>query len=265
MVKSNNKRIALRLDDVGASSKKYEIYSNKHLNLGGDFRLSANWLFLKYIPGLSAWGPYKELSADQWLRILELLELYNAKLTVGITATWVRSKKDLIPFPEKFPAQADIIRQAANEGKIEVANHGLTHCVLHKNVFRPKLFSGNRQFHREFWDWLPREVHMEHMTRSQGILQEWLGKTVVTLVPPGNVYSTATIEAARENGIRFISCETRPRKTMGIRILGNKETFPFHDRDIVRNGIDWLEGVLKKYQTYDFVQVNDLAELHIND
>ena len=117
--------------------------------------------FLKYLPWFKAWGPYDEMNDAQWQKVLDLLIKYSAKLTVGITASWVDKDGDLVPFPEKFPAQAHILKQGWKEGLLEIANHGLTHCVVGKHL--PRLFSSNRKYHREFWDWVPREIHFDHL------------------------------------------------------------------------------------------------------
>ena len=84
------KSISLRMDDVGASSKLYEQYSKKLYGL-------ANISFLKRLPYFKAWGPYPELTAFDWSVIANILETYNAKLTVGITASWV--SKNCLPWP----------------------------------------------------------------------------------------------------------------------------------------------------------------------
>ena len=91
-------------------------------------------------------------------------------MTVGITACWAITENELIPFDEKFPDQASILREGSEEGLIEIANHGLCHCVLTDNLFHPRLFSSNRKYHREFWSWLPDEYHKVHVETSQEIL-----------------------------------------------------------------------------------------------
>ena len=53
------------MDDVGASSKKYEVYSKL---------LFGNFLFLKYIPPFKAMGPYNELTVDNWDEIISILD-----------------------------------------------------------------------------------------------------------------------------------------------------------------------------------------------
>lgn len=252
-------RIALRLDDVGASSKKYEIYSNHSWKVCG-LSISANWLFLKYLNSFKCWGPYRELIVDEWFGIYDLLEKYGAKLTVAVTAAWVKSNGCLIPFPERFPEEATALKEGLDQGLIEIANHGLTHCVLKNNLFKPKWFSSNRSYHREFWDWLPYDVQKEHINRSQDILQGWFGTDIVTFVPPGNVFTDATLEIAQKYGLRYVSCSKPPKTDNDFVIISGKQVVPFHDRDIVINGIEWLREQLVKRQDKQFCFIGELGE-----
>jgi peptidoglycan/xylan/chitin deacetylase (PgdA/CDA1 family) len=248
------------MDDIGAASKRYEVYA-KPLRLPGRMSQIGDILFLKYLPPLRAWGPYRELTAQEWRRILEILRTSRARMTVGITAAWVTWSGDLIPFPERFPGEAQVIRDGVNGGLIEVANHGLTHCVLERHAFRPRLFTGNRREHREFWDRIPEARQREHLERAQGILQGWLGTSVVTFVPPGNVFGDATIRAARAAGLRILSCETASRELDGLRILGNERVRAFHDRDLVQDGIERLGLIIdeERARGRDIVFVRQLA------
>ena len=105
------KNIALRIDDIGASSKRYEVYSNYPF---------CNFFFIKYIYPFKAWGPYSELTVDEWKIIFDILVKYNAKLTVGVTCSWVSNKSELIPFYDKFPKQSEILKQALDDGLIDI-------------------------------------------------------------------------------------------------------------------------------------------------
>lgn len=232
------------MDDVGASSKRFEVYA-RPLPLPGRMSLLGNVLFLKYLPPLRAWGPYREMTADEWERVLELLVRRDARLTVGITAAWVTRESELIPFPERFPAQAAVISRGVREGRLEVADHGLTHCVVEGRRFLPNAFRGNRSAHREFWDWIPAETQRAHLARAQSILEGWLGRRVVTFVPPGNVFGDATIAAARDAGLRVLSCSTARASADGMAIVPDTAGVrPFHDRDIVLHGVAWLERLI---------------------
>lgn len=247
-----NKVIALRMDDIGASSKKFEVYSKKWKGLG-------NVLFLKHLPYFKAWAKYPEMTAPQIEKMLEVLQKYNAKLTVGVTASWVNYDGSLEAYPEKYHDAAMALRDGLQDGLIEVANHGLTHCVLKNKAFRPKWFSSNRNYHREFWDWVDREDHFEHLKKSQDILQGFFKEPITTLIPPGNVFCDATLDAAEKYGIKLLNCQTSDRKYNKIRVLSNENVCAFHDKELVELGIVWLENTIKKHADKKFVFVKELA------
>jgi peptidoglycan/xylan/chitin deacetylase (PgdA/CDA1 family) len=245
------KTLALRIDDIGASTKEYEVYSKKWFGLG-------NFLFLKNMSYFRAWAKYREMTADEWYKVFELLEKYNAKLTVGVTASWVNYDGSSIHFNDKFPDEAKALKFGLNKGLIEIANHGLTHCVTKNNLFRPKLLSSNRRYHREFWNWLGRDMHFEHVRKSQEILQDFFEISIQTLIPPGNVYCDFTIEAAKKYGIKCINCQTPDQVIDEVVILSNDKIYAFHDKEIVENGIAWFEDVLRKNKEYRCVFVGEL-------
>jgi peptidoglycan/xylan/chitin deacetylase (PgdA/CDA1 family) len=241
-------KLSLRIDDIGASSKQFELYSKYPL---------CNVFFLKQNNFWGSWGPYREMTPDEWEQVFEILNKYNAKLTVSITACWVDKNNSLIPFPVKFPEEAKKLKEGFRNGLIEIANHGLTHCVVGKHL--PKLFSSNREFHREFWDWVDEEQHFEHVRKAQQILQDYFETKVTTFVPPGNVYAEATISAAKQNGIKLINCLTiKQTKIEGINVKGNDNMLVFHDREFVLKGTDWLEEQLSKTQDAEYCFVRDL-------
>lgn len=244
------KSIALRMDDVGASSKHFEVYSKRWRGLG-------NFLFLKYLKAFKAWGRYEEMSPIQWRELIDLLVQENACLTVGITAAWVEYDGTLVPFPEKFPTVVPVIKEGIERGVLEIASHGLTHCVLKDHAFRPRAFSSNRTFHREFWDWLPAEVHKEHLRRSKEILEATFGP-IITLIPPGNVFSNATLVAAHEQGFQIVNCNTTSRNSHGLKVIGNDQVLAFHDKEIVEEGIQWLATRLKDLKDTKYLFVRDL-------
>ena len=232
-------RLCLRIDDIGASTKRHAVYSNK-------LRGAGNWLFLKYLPGLRAWGRYREMEAEEWETVFSLLRKFRAKLTVGITACWVEYDGTLVPFPEKHPGEAAKLREGMREGLLEIANHGLTHCIVDGLKFRPRAFASNRSFHREFWGYLPPEHHIRNLERSQAILQGYFGAPITSFIPPGNVFSDATVSACRAVGITRINCQTQRRALPGFEIHGNEGVLAFHDRELVLQGPGWLANRLAR-------------------
>jgi len=99
----DQKKIALKIDDIGVSAKKFEVYSKKWFELG-------IFLFLKYLSYFKAWGGYREMSADEWYAVFDLLTKYNAKLTVGVTVTWVNYDGASVYFFENFKDEAKALQ-----------------------------------------------------------------------------------------------------------------------------------------------------------
>ena len=259
MAASNARLVAFRMDDVGACSKRYEVYSDWSCGIG-PLRISGNWLFLKYLPPLKKWGPYREMTAKEWYQIFQLLQRAQATLTVAVTAAWVESDTAIIPFPEQFPEEAAALREGVRDGLIEIANHGLTHCVVEGQTFKPRWWSSNRQFHREFWAWVPDEIQEDHLRRSQEILQEAFQTEVVTFVPPGNVFTPSTLEIARRYGLRYVSCRASGQNSGPMIMIDDEGVQAFHDRDIVLRGVSWLQHQLKGAAGATVCTVRQLAE-----
>lgn len=254
--------VALRMDDVGAASKRHEVHGLTRLRVAGlSVPFPGNLLFLKYLPPIKCWGPYRELGPAELETMLERLVLAKARLTIAVTAGWVEDDGSITPYPSKFPAASHVLRQGVERGILEIANHGYTHCVLQDGRFRPRLFSGNRTEHREFYDWLPESVHREHIRRAQGILQDLIGRPVETLVPPGNVLSRKTLAAAAEAGLRVVSClgASAWAPADGLAFLDDERVVAFHDRDLVLGGAAPLDRLLAAAPPGGYVTVGEAA------
>lgn len=247
------RKIALRMDDIFASSKQYEVYSNRLRGMG-------NFLFLKYLPYFKNWGPYREMNFKQWQQLFSILAKYKARLTVAVTACWVTGDSRLVPFFEKFPNEAKLLKEGLDEGLIEIANHGLTHCIVGKH--RPLLFGNNREYHREFNDCLSGEEQKEHLYKSQKLLQDYFQTNIITFVPPGNMWTPATEKYCFECGIETIS-SSKPAKSQikgGIFFIGSEDVFSFHDRDIVLGGLKFFEDIFENHKNTQFVTINDMVQ-----
>lgn len=254
---------ALRLDDVGAASKRHEVYGVTRVGVGPlTVPFPGNFLFLKYVPPIRRWGPYRELSAPEWEAMLAALEAAGSRMTVALTAGWVERDGRVVPFPVKYPDVAALLRDGVRRGLLEIANHGYTHCLLADQAFRPRLFAGNRQYHREFYDWLPEAAHREHLRRAQDILQDCFGLPVLTLVPPGNLLSPKTLAAAVEVKLRYLSCHgaARWRGFDGITPVDEARVTAIHDRDVVLGGLAAFRTLMAAAPDGRFVTVRDLAE-----
>ncbi len=251
MLESGPDKLALRIDDIGASSKHHLYYTK---------RWYTNWGPLRDRRLLGHWAPYREMGPNDWLSLYKVLEKYGSKLTVGVTACWVEDDGTLVPFPDKFPNEAEALGEGVSKGLVEIANHGLTHCVLKDQKYRRRAFFGtNRPYHREFWEWVPAAEQRSHLTRAQTILTEYFRTPITTLVPPGNVYSRATLQICKEIGLRTINCE-RPSlaSSESPKVIGDDQVLPFHDREIVEMGVGWLERKLQSFRVPPQLFIRDL-------
>ena len=242
------KKIVFRMDDVGASSKKFEVYSKVKFG---------NFLFLKKLPYFKAWGPYEELTVDNWKQIFDFIGNNNFKLSLGITAAWVDEKNNIIPFYEKFPDQAKIIKDFMKDNFLEINNHGLTHCVVGSHL--PRLFSSNRKYHREFWDWVPYETQYKNLTKSCKIFENWLGITPKIFVPPCNVYCENTVKIFKKLNFDAINSSNIIGSPTNIKIINNENVFAFHDREVDLYGVSWLKKIYKNFSlNHEFKFLNEI-------
>jgi peptidoglycan/xylan/chitin deacetylase (PgdA/CDA1 family) len=252
-------KACFRMDDVGASSKYFERHGRTRLNWGGiKIPFPGNFWFFKSIPPTRRWGPYRELSAQEWEAILKILEKNKARMTVAVTASWVEENGTLTPFPEKFPAPCQVIRQGVASGLLEIANHGMTHCVVEDFKFLPRFWTDNRKYHREFWEWVPEKIQKGHIDRSQDILEKAFGVRPLTFVPPGHVYTAQTLELAYQAGLRILSCGRTPPVSSPLRFIEESRVTAFHDRELVLFGLEWLEEKLFENKNLPFCFVKEL-------
>ena len=247
---SFNNKLILRFDDIGASSKIYNQHGEKLFrvrNIPLFYFPLANFLFFKRIWPFAKAGPYDELTTSEWKNFLQIFKEENIRPLIAITAAWVDEKSRLIPFPSKFPEEAGILKHALEEGMIEIANHGLTHCVVNKHL--PKLFSSNRKFHREFWPYLDQSIHTEHILQSQKILEDYFQTKIDTFVPPGNIWSIKTYRALQQTNIKNVLCNKYMLDSLEpmekIKFMKDQDhCLVFHDLDLKLHGPGWLRKTI---------------------
>ena len=92
---------------------------------------------------------------------------------------------------------------------------------------------------------LDQTVHTEHILKSQEILENFFGKPVEILVPPGNMWSVKTYRSLSGTNIKKIMCNKYMQDSEEIMsgvefIKDNENTFAFHDRELKLFGSEWL-------------------------
>lgn len=248
---------ALRMDDVGASTKWF----NWH---GVEGRKWGHWFLNKAAP-FGRWGPYRELRHDDWSDIADILDATGSRLTVGVTATWVTWNGELIPFPTRFPDEARILKDLCQDGLVEIACHGLTHCVLKGHAFRPRWNAPNRWAHREFHDFIGASEHRDHLERATNILATFFSRDIKTFIPPGNLWTPATEFAALSCGYRYLasleSVAPTGHATSGLVYVGTGVSEACHDRDIRCHGAEYLEQLIGRMPFRRSVTIAEMGAL----
>ncbi len=235
-----------RIDDIGASTKYFNQHGKKWVTLFGKVRIPfplANFWFFKRIEPFRGWAKYDELTSREWKIFLDIFEKNKIVPVIAITATWVDKNSRLIPFPEKFPEEARILKEAFLNGKIIIANHGLTHCVVGKHL--PRFFSSNREYWREFYSHIEENVHKDHIIKSQKILEDFFEKPIEIFVPPGNIWSIKTYKAFMGTNIKKVMANKYMSdsdvKMENIEFQDDEhDVCVFHDRELKLFGAKWL-------------------------
>lgn len=242
-----------RIDDIGASTKHFNQYGRKKFYHRGKpyfyFPLANLWFFKRIWP-FKMWGKYNELTAPEWQACIEVFLSHGIRPIIAITAAWVDEQSQLIPFPIKFPELAAVLKNAYHNNNITIANHGLTHCVVGQH--RPRFFSSNRHFHREFWPDLDYDLHVYHIQQSQQILESYFGKAIEVFVPPGNIWSVKTYRALLQTNIKTVSCNRYMMDSNEpmTRVRFSDDTIDcvvLHDKDLLKNGAARLDSIIKTY------------------
>ncbi len=241
-----------RIDDIGASTKHFNQHAKKRIRLFGRIPFYvpfANIWFLKRIEPFRGWAKYDELTAGEWRAFLEIFKRHGIIPIIAVTACWVERNGTLVPFPQKFPEEAAVLKEAVVDNRIIIANHGLTHCVVGKHL--PRFWGSNRQFHREFLPELSKELHRDHILRSQEILEDFFGRPIKILIPPGNLWSKKTYEALNGTNINTIMCNRymadSNENMKGITFIPDAEgVIAFHDRELKLYGTKWLLRLIQK-------------------
>lgn len=157
----------IRIDDLGASSKRYERWS--HHTWANVWPLYNRQFF-------GAWGPYRELTADELDQIFKVVAHASKTITVAITAYWVKRNGSLMAYHRRFPAQAAMVAYWARRGVVEVAAHGMTHCV--PGFHRHRWIGNNRYWHRDRHPW---------RAEAKRSIESWLDLPVTRFVEPGQI------------------------------------------------------------------------------
>ncbi len=249
-----------RLFNQHAKTRKINVFLLKKIPI----LFFANWLFIKRTKILKGWAPFPEISPKKLLEISNLLQKFDCSATLAITATFLDENSKFIPFFEKYPEQSKIIKDGVRKKIFHIANHGLTHCVVNKKKYLPKLFSSNRKYHREFYNWIPYSIKEDHIIKSNKLLEKYFNIKIDTFVPPGNVWCKDTEEILIKEGIKIILTDKKNINSnkQELKVI-NYDMISIHTKDIVEGSKEYFSNLLKendyKVKSFsEFCKINNI-------
>ncbi len=202
-------------------------------------------------------------NVDLEIKHIEILNKYQVPGTFGVIPnasinTQNMDNKQFVPF-ESGDVRVDALIDAVQSGLIEVGLHGFTHQTCDPVVFS------------EFFG-LPYEIQRERIVLGKKTLEELLGTTVITFIPPYNVYDGNTVAACRSAGIEIFSASAEApyaREYSGMIFLHSMTGLKGLDRVIesaTSLGLSEPIFIMVLYHSYDFaesgsnISLTDLSE-----
>ncbi|HUJ10021.1 MAG TPA: polysaccharide deacetylase family protein [Verrucomicrobiae bacterium] len=172
----------------------------------------ASWWLLKHKKQI--------LQADDYRRILDILEQFDAKLTVMCVPA-IPYGKHFVPWWEwtrQFDGIFEQLHRGVSSGRIEIGCHGLTHLTIGRAApSRLREWLGrrrNRQHNptREFYDDLRRrsisdEAQLEHIQISMALLSKFFGCRIRSFTPGAHNWDDGTEKSAALAGLEFFAAD----------------------------------------------------------
>ena len=124
-------------------------------------------------------------------RFLGIFAEHEAPLSVGVVPRYANQ------FPLAEDAEKlDLLRTHMASGRVWAALHGYTHQSFAPQGVRNSEFAG-----------VPPEHQFERLRSGKAMLEEWLGRRVVTFIPPWNTYDGVTVAALAKLGFTALSAD----------------------------------------------------------
>lgn len=134
--------------------------------------------------------------------VFAAFQKHRLSSTVGIipfVCAGARFKPEPQDLCSLSPEKAAILRNAANAGVIEVAQHGYAHQTV-----REKTFAGLTEFAG-----LDYRRQLNKIAQGKEYLEKMLGTPITTFIPPWNSYDLNTIMALENLGFKVLSANLR--------------------------------------------------------
>jgi hypothetical protein len=187
-----------------------------------------------------------------------------------------------------YPREFLALQEGGQSGQIEIESHGLTHLDPHLQQWaQARDRYANMNWYHEFRHVQENQDCSEHeqthsMQASAHTIQALFGTSPTVITPSGHEQSCNSEEIAHHNGYKLFSSAYHAFWKNGMIIRNNKirsiffeEIAPnssfvkagypvvgvFHDYDLVKRGIGWLETTLTGWQQQGITRFMTLREL----
>jgi len=131
-------------------------------------------------------------------QIIDIFRKFGAGHTFGVVPEKCggderspNGKEPDLPLPD---SKAAMFRDAVREANLEVALHGFHHRTVRVPLWPPTEFEG-----------VPYQEQLARIRKGKTFLEERIGATVTTFIPPWNTYDGNTVRALEELGFSVLS------------------------------------------------------------
>jgi peptidoglycan/xylan/chitin deacetylase (PgdA/CDA1 family) len=202
--------------------------------------------------------------------ILDIFRRHRAHVTFSVIP-YARVDDDADPTPKEVVPltleKARLLRDAMEEGFLEVAQHGYSHQRVPN--MRRAFLEPPRRYHSEFSGDAP-AVQSRKISDGRALLEERLATKIHTFVPPWNGYDRHTLEVLAELGFRAISAALRGPVALDSPLRFVPETAALPDLraavTAARDSRDPHPLVVVLFHRYDFRENNpDFGVLTLAD
>lgn len=249
--------MALRLDDPGASAKRY----------------------------LSEWA-HDDVSAEAWSSLWDALG--GGRLSAFCCPGWVTESGEVLPSRSANAAEWAHLDEGRARGCLDLECHGFTHLDTDTGAWLAAADRyTNRDWFREMWP--PRLVEEPSVDVQRAVVQRWQAACGpgTSLVAPGEAWGLNTVTAARLQGLRLFNSWGICRLDMPVPTWSAGVGSPYldeadgawsscevpvvgywHDRDMAVSGPGWAPSQLDAWRDCGikrFVAFADLARAYATE
>jgi hypothetical protein len=243
--------LVLRLDDPGSAQRRY-----------------------------LSWWRHDDVPAEAWDALWSTLRGFG-RVSIFCCPGWVEEDGTVVDARLRNPGEWASLDAGVAAGVADLECHGYTHLHPDTRAWAAAPDRDSTGWFREFW--APWEDEEPAIERQEAIIERWQKACGpgTALAPPGDVWWTNTVRAARRRGLAFLAsyggvCRLQlpvPTWASGIASPYLDEVDPgvladglpgvacWHDRDLVVHGPSWVAEQLATWRDAGAVRAISFADL----